>query len=82
MSEAMWWEVSALFFLSVLLLFYYCFTLLEVEVRVCFVWVGCQRKTIRLFISISGAGTVASSHPITTSIPEGSSYGAIGIVLF
>ncbi|KAJ6658273.1 hypothetical protein lerEdw1_020545 [Lerista edwardsae] len=24
-----------------------------------------------------GAGTVASSHPITTSIPEGSSYGAI-----
>ncbi|XP_066469843.1 SID1 transmembrane family member 1 isoform X4 [Tiliqua scincoides] len=37
-----------------------------------------QRKTLTGGISPDdGTGTVASSHPITTSMPEGSSYGAI-----
>uniref|UniRef100_A0A8C3XLJ5 SID1 transmembrane family member 1 n=1 Tax=Chelydra serpentina TaxID=8475 RepID=A0A8C3XLJ5_CHESE len=30
-----------------------------------------------LFVSVAGSGTVATSHPITTGTPEGSSYGAI-----
>lgn len=31
-------------------------------------------------VSITGSGIMTSSHPITASTPEGSSYGAIGTV--
>uniref|UniRef100_A0A670JWX7 SID1 transmembrane family member 1 n=1 Tax=Podarcis muralis TaxID=64176 RepID=A0A670JWX7_PODMU len=34
-------------------------------------------KAVHMFVPIAGSGTVASSHPITASTPEGSSYGAI-----
>uniref|UniRef100_A0A670JRT5 SID1 transmembrane family member 1 n=1 Tax=Podarcis muralis TaxID=64176 RepID=A0A670JRT5_PODMU len=37
-----------------------------------------QMKAVHMFVPIAGSGTVASSHPITASTPEGSSYGAIG----
>uniref|UniRef100_A0A670JQC6 SID1 transmembrane family member 1 n=1 Tax=Podarcis muralis TaxID=64176 RepID=A0A670JQC6_PODMU len=36
-----------------------------------------QMKAVHMFVPIAGSGTVASSHPITASTPEGSSYGAI-----
>uniref|UniRef100_A0A8D0C166 SID1 transmembrane family member 1 n=1 Tax=Salvator merianae TaxID=96440 RepID=A0A8D0C166_SALMN len=35
-------------------------------------------KVTHIFVIIAGSGTVAASHPITASTPEGSSYGAIG----
>lgn len=31
-------------------------------------------------VSVAGSGIMTSSHPITASTPEGSSYGAIGTV--
>lgn len=31
-------------------------------------------------VSIAGSGMMTSSHPISASTPEGSSYGAIGTV--
>uniref|UniRef100_A0A8D0DM37 SID1 transmembrane family member 1 n=1 Tax=Salvator merianae TaxID=96440 RepID=A0A8D0DM37_SALMN len=34
-------------------------------------------KVTHIFVIIAGSGTVAASHPITASTPEGSSYGAI-----
>uniref|UniRef100_A0A8C0IZY4 SID1 transmembrane family member 1 n=1 Tax=Chelonoidis abingdonii TaxID=106734 RepID=A0A8C0IZY4_CHEAB len=38
---------------------------------------GSEQIKGSLFVSVAGSGTVATSHPITTGTPEGSSYGAI-----
>ncbi|EMP33631.1 SID1 transmembrane family member 1, partial [Chelonia mydas] len=38
---------------------------------------GSEQIKSSLFVSVAGSGTVATSHPITTGTPEGSSYGAI-----